>query len=481
MGNFIAVRLYRINLTPKNSVSSPFFTSTVGFCNFTKICVFASPAFANGLTTSDAVSMKIRNVAGSPIEIFWESEEGSLVSMLDKPLRNSSETVINSYYGHEFVVKFYKGLENVEAHFIKGNTDEELVVSHADSGDLIVSKYDKGAKSRSSIKDATKACSHLRGQSFENCVAEGVYESVTTLTDSKEELIKYRDRMSDRLRNYTCADPKMESSLPIATRKISIQNKEYIMNTHFNTSHAKILSADNFITDEECAILEKYGSTRLRRATVAAEDGSSTISIHRKAQQAGYEINNNPADPLWGLYTRILEFTNAYTNYGLTPDGQEGFTIIQYNVGDEYTPHCDGACDGEAHNRGGRVATAVTYCQAAESGGATSFSKADVFVKPKRGRAAFFNYMGADGKMDEGYSQHSACPILSGEKWISVFWMRVGVTGDRPWTVYDPSGIPILDVEENNNNSSSQDNEVGEEAWEVEVEDDETATCSIDE
>lgn len=37
------------------------------------------------------------------------------------------------------------------------------------------------------------------------------------------------------------------------------------------------------------------------------------------------------------LYSRILNFTNIMNGYNLTNEGQEGFTIIQYNPGDEYT------------------------------------------------------------------------------------------------------------------------------------------------
>lgn len=47
--------------------------------------------------------------------------------------------------------------------------------------------------------------------------------------------------------------------------------------------------------------------------------------------------------------------------------------------------------------------------------------------------------------MDEGYTLHSGCPILKGEKWITTFWMREGVTKDADATQYDPSGLLILD------------------------------------
>jgi hypothetical protein len=41
-----------------------------------------------------------------------------------------------------------------------------------------------------------------------------------------------------------------------------------------------------FVFLEECEILRAHGKSRLTRATVAAEDGSSVLSEHRQANQA---------------------------------------------------------------------------------------------------------------------------------------------------------------------------------------------------
>jgi hypothetical protein len=108
-------------------------------------------------------------------------------------------------------------------------------------------------------------------------------------------------------------------------------------------------------------------------------------------------------------------------------------------------PHCDGQCDGLPYNMGGRVATTVLYCKEADEGGALSFSRADVFIKPKRGTAAFFSYLGRDGKTDEGYTEHSSCPVTKGEKWAIAVWMRKGVSNNHSWEILDPQGRLILE------------------------------------
>jgi hypothetical protein len=79
--------------------------------------------------------------------------------------------------------------------------------------------------------------------------------------------------------------------------------------------------------------------------------------------------------------------------------------------------------------------------QVPELGGATTFTKADIFVRPVPLSATFFTYMGLDGRVDTGYTEHSGCPIRQGEKWIATAWMREGVSLEHPSTMYDPSGF----------------------------------------
>jgi hypothetical protein len=76
-----------------------------------------------------------------------------------------------------------------------------------------------------------------------------------------------------------------------------------------------------------------------------------------------------------------------------------------------------------------------------ELGGATTFTKADIFVRPEPLTATVFTYMGPNGQLDTGYTEHSGCPIRQGEKWIATAWMREGVSLEHPSTMYDPSGF----------------------------------------
>ena len=154
------------------------------------------------------------------------------------------------------------------------------------------------------IKAATKSCANLRGEPFSKCVASGVIDDITRHTDSKQQITKYRDMMSSRLRNYTCSDPALKTTEADRTYVIKIPTisgvEQHVVDVLLDLPGSKVWVVKNLITDEECEILEKHGKPRLKRATVAAEDGTSIVSENRKAQQASYNFHHNAEkDPLW--------------------------------------------------------------------------------------------------------------------------------------------------------------------------------------
>jgi len=421
------------------------------------VLLLASVSVLSAPAPPNSIQMKVVNHAGAPIELFWVNTfktPEELVMQTTKPIRNNSDTNINSYHTHEFIAKFLKPVGaqvGAEVRFAKGPREEVITVSFSPELGMTAKQVTKFDEIMDTIKGATTVCSASLPRededAFAKCVADAMIDDITRLTDSKTQLVKHRDLMSSRLRNYTCVDDEMNTTKPISSYNITIEKTQFTVDTLFDSNHAKVWTVDDFISPSECEILRKHGESRLKRATVAAEDGSSVVSENRKAQQASYNMHmSNPsADPLYSLYQRVLALTNHHGKFNLKHDGQEDFTIIQYNVADQYTPHCDGTCDGSKHISGGRVATAVLYCQVAERGGGTTFTKSDLFVKPKNGQATFFSYRGDDGRMDEGYTEHSGCPVLEGEKWITTVWMRDGVTKEEPWTLFDPNGVRMME------------------------------------
>lgn len=401
----------------------------------------------------NSIPLKLVNHAGYPIELFWIDayKPGErLVMQTTKPLRNNSATNINSYDTHRFRIKFFNKVppfDEATAEFTKGPSSENVEVTYdEDTNELKAVVSTKFTELMSMIDTATKKCDTLRGAEFSKCIATDIVDDVTRIEQSKTRIITYRDAMSSRLRNYTCEDQNLNSTEPIKVTSFfdPVVKKTYTVNHLLDQPSAKIWTVDNFIGPEECDVLMTQGKRRLQRATVAGEDGMSILSESRRANQAIYSSHSDPKDPLHNVYHRAMLLTNKETSMNLRPEGQEGLTIIQYDLTDEYTPHCDGACDGSMHLSTGRVATAILYCEVPTLGGATTFTKADVFVRPKSGMATFFSYVGADGRMDDGLTEHSGCPVLEGDKWITTIWMREGVSASEPWTMYDPNGIRLM-------------------------------------
>jgi hypothetical protein len=243
----------------------------------------------------------VQNNAGQPIELFWidtinspkDSKSGpDLVLQTSKPIRNSTSTQINSYNTHKFRIKFRdQSYSSSSVDFAKVDTDETVTVSYNRDTDEMT------AVSRTDFHDfldttasATKNCKEfllggLDEEAFSSCIAQELKGEFDRITAEASQLTSYRGRMAEKLRNYTCADHDTPSSVPIDSYAFETNDATYTLNILLDTDSAKIWTVDDIITDEECAVLKEYGLTRLTRATVAAEDGSSILSESRKANQ----------------------------------------------------------------------------------------------------------------------------------------------------------------------------------------------------
>ena len=52
--------------------------------------------------------------------------------------------------------------------------------------------------------------------------------------------------------------------------------------------------------------------------------------------------------------------------------------------------------------------------------------------------AIFFSYIDPETKlMDTGFTEHSGCPVFSGEKKIVTQWIRLGVDDENTWDSFN--------------------------------------------
>jgi hypothetical protein len=45
----------------------------------------------------------------------------------------------------------------------------------------------------------------------------------------------------------------------------------------------------------------------------------------------------------------------------------------------------------------------------------------------------FFNESRVGVRMDDGWTEHTGCPLRRGRKWAATMWYRLGVTKEKGW------------------------------------------------
>lgn len=334
--------------------------------------------------------------------------------------------------------------------------DGEDVLKDSSAGKKVVNdcKATAAARLASPAVNATKVFHDMA-----TCVESGLARLLETKNNELAIEEKDRRELADKLENYTCADDSLSTSPPLEIRQW--QHNGTVRNVHVlhERRASQIHVLQDFISEEECAAIEKAAEPKLHRGTVADGAGGHKLSEHRKAFQAGLKIpwdKEEEGDLIARYVRRVYDYTNHATGYNLSVVGQEDLMSIQYfgngendPTPDQYRPHCDGDCDGKIHKEGGRVATLVAYCTVPDKGGFTNFGQAGVTARPRKGAAAFFSYMDPETKIkDNGFTTHSGCPVVEGTKRIAVQWMRLGVDAENPWDSFNTLTIKKADAED---------------------------------
>lgn len=443
--------------------------------------ILALASFEKHITVIDGARsverhIQIINSSGHRVEIFWVHPQTSeLVKQTDPHVHDGATFELNSFVGHTFQVielassKTGACIENEckTNYFTVSENDDQ--VFYLNEG-LEIDEEDNVSIARNEATDMIQVCrdkalasvSTDRETSIENIneLVKCVESSVAVKLENANEEIAFqasvRTKMGSLLENYTCADEELPTTTPIETKTWLHNDRDaYSVDIMHERSRSKIHLIDNFIRPEECEAMEKAAKPTLHVATVADHDGGSRVSESRKAMQAGIKVpwaKEKYGNPIAVLSRRVFDYTNSVTDFELEEFGQEDLMSIQYfgrgiddETPDRYTPHCDGECTGRPHKHGTRVATMVMYCDVPEVGGATNFRNAGIHIVPKAGNAVFFSYM-ADGTMDNGFTEHSGCPVLVGEKKIVTQWMRKGVDKYNTWDQWNTLGVKISET-----------------------------------
>lgn len=280
--------------------------------------------------------------------------------------------------------------------------------------------------------------------SFSDCVERGIVDEIEKANEEIAFQALVRTDMGELLEDYTCADTTLNTTEPIRTEYWRDKEVGIMM----ERSSFKIHTIENFVTPEECLAVSELADPILEDAEVADGSGGGQLSENRKAKQAGIAVNwdeEEEGDLIAQLSRRVYDYVNHVLPFDIKENGQEDLMSIQY-VGrgpgddkpDRYMPHCDEECTGMAFKPGTRMATIVMYCEVPTVGGATNFRNANVHIKPTQYAATFFSYIDpATMTMDDGFTEHSGCPVIEGNKKIVTQWVRLGVDDDNPWDSFN--------------------------------------------
>ncbi|KAL7550514.1 hypothetical protein ACHAWF_013733 [Thalassiosira exigua] len=446
---------------------------------------FAGIAAASAARSIHAVHpderpIQIKNESGSKAAVYWVHPTSGEVVLQSGGMVDGQTLSLNSFVNHTFLVRELPdesgtchagtayaspSLAPCKSTFVTVNDHDDQVIHILQ--DMEVEVEDSDTQSQSATESMTDIC-HARVKkeiqannmspsdamdAFITCSQPLVARQIEESNRDIKKEASLREGLAGQWENYTCADFDLPTTDPESVYSWRYRGKDHTVGVLLDRNQAKIHYVKNFITPEECAAIEAAAAPILHKATVADGAGGSHLQKSRKAMQAGVAVpwdKEEDGDLIAAVSRRLYTYVNDATGYGIEEAGQEDLMSIQYSgrglddpEPDQYMPHCDGQCDGLQFQTAGRVATMVMYCEAPEKGGATNFRNIGVHVVPEAGTAAFFSYLGSDGRTDNGMTEHSCCPVLEGNKKIAVQWLRLGVDEENSWNAFNTLNVRL--------------------------------------
>jgi 2OG-Fe(II) oxygenase superfamily len=335
--------------------------------------------------------------------------------------------------------------------------DDHKTVARMEANSLVA---DCKALAKQSLQDVDANVEEVLS-ALSSCLKKDLAQQLKYVAEDIAFSAQTRTKMAEFFENYTCADYGLPTTEPKKSETWFdvMRQKDLKVGVMHERPSSRIHVVEDFITEEECQAMEDSAAPLLHRAVVADGKGGNEYSENRKAMQAGITVPWNlegEGNPIATISRRVYDYTNWVLSMNIDEHGQEDLMSIQYTgrgfnetKPDQYMPHCDGECTGLEHKYGNRMATMVMYCTVPTKGGATNFRNSGIHVQANKGSAVFFSYMDPKTKiMDSGFTEHSGCPVVEGEKKIVTQWIRFGVTKEVPWTAYNSLGLLKTDEEE---------------------------------
>jgi prolyl 4-hydroxylase len=202
----------------------------------------------------------------------------------------------------------------------------------------------------------------------------------------------------------------------------SIKTADRVVSVVARVTRPIIAALANVLSAEECEELIALARPRLKSPTVVdPTTGENRVAEYRDSEAMFFLPAETPL--IAALEARFAAIMNLPVDHG------EGFQVLRYGPGNQYSPHLDFLVPNNEPNEqslrrsGQRVSSLVAYLNDVPGGGETTFPKLGLSVSPIRGNAVYFEYCNRRGQVDAA-SLHAGAPVTEGEKWALTKWMR---------------------------------------------------------
>jgi len=192
-------------------------------------------------------------------------------------------------------------------------------------------------------------------------------------------------------------------------------------------SNPRVLMWENFLTPEECDHIIERSKPEFERSAVANPDRNNNkdaelSKVNSVRTSSGAWISKKDSDEVIKKFVRRVSVWSE-----LPVKNGEDVQVLRYEVGQEYKTHYDFFdpvhFQQYLENGGQRIASVLCFLNDVPVGGHTEFPKKKISVKPKKGSAILWYNAFLNGTLDRN-SEHGGRPVMEGEKYVAVQWMR---------------------------------------------------------
>lgn len=167
----------------------------------------------------------------------------------------------------------------------------------------------------------------------------------------------------------------------------------------------------NLFSAAECDYLIEVAQPTFEPSVVIAPTGERRDPIRTSDGAPMHWLIEDPA--IHALNRRLAAISDTAWDQG------EPLLILRYSPGQQYRSHLD-YVPGMANQR---FKTALVYLNSDCEGGETTFVKAGLKIRPRKGNAIVFRNTLPDGRADP-MSEHAGLPVTRGLKYLASCWIH---------------------------------------------------------